>query len=100
MATLHWALQRFGSMTIPPGKISLPGLARVVERKSVELGYSRLYLFTHVQEHFYAEQGWTYMEPTEWGGLNCSIMWRVPRGGDCIVKLQERSLCRGVLQKV
>jgi GNAT superfamily N-acetyltransferase len=54
-------------------------LAQVVERKAVELGYSRLHLFTYGQEHFYAEQGWTYMEPTEWRGLKCSIMWRLPR---------------------
>jgi GNAT superfamily N-acetyltransferase len=54
-------------------------LAHVAERKAAQLGHPKLYLFTHGQEHFYAEQGWTYMEPTSWRGLNCSIMWRVPR---------------------
>jgi predicted N-acetyltransferase YhbS len=53
-------------------------LTRVVERKAVELGYSRLYLFTHGQEHFYSGLGWTHMEPTKWRGLDCSIMWKVP----------------------
>jgi N-acetylglutamate synthase-like GNAT family acetyltransferase len=53
-------------------------LSHVVERKAVEMGLPKLYLFTHGQEHFYATLGWTYMEAATWRGLNCSIMCKVP----------------------
>ena len=49
-------------------------LLRAIEEKALELGHARLYLFTPKAEGFYAKQGWTVVERTDYYGELVSIM--------------------------
>lgn len=49
-------------------------LCQTVEVKALDLGFDRLYLFTHGAETLYERIGWKRLEQTEWHGHLCTIM--------------------------
>jgi GNAT superfamily N-acetyltransferase len=51
-------------------------LVRAVEEQASALGYTRLYLFTPDQDHFYARLGWTPLERAEYRTQSVVIMTR------------------------
>lgn len=49
-------------------------LCRTAERRAVELGFDRLYLFTLDQRAFYERLGWQTVERAAWRGHDAELM--------------------------